>query len=310
MLSILIFEFILGVFLLFGGAELLVRYAEKFAIHIGVKPYLVAITVVGFSTSMPEALTAIIAQLQPNAEDIALGTVIGSNIANIALVLGIVLLIHPVVVTKQMRFREFPFFCVLVMLFFFFMLNHSIGMITGIFLLVLLCIYIAYQIYIHRSDISKDHSDFSIKKLSKELFFSFLGIGVLLLGAYILVTRGEKIATLLYIPQRVIALTLIALGTSLPELAISSVAAYRKKAEIALGNITGSNVFNLLFIVGIAAIIKPLVFDPHFAKFDIPMMIFLAFFLWIYSLFRDKLSRLLGGFLVMSYLVYIFVVVS
>lgn len=271
LLNILLF--LAGFVFLTAGAEFLVRGSSRLALRMKVPAVVVGLTVVAFGTSLPELMVSLIANLQGGgAADIAIGNVVGSNIANFALILGIVSLLRPMSVERQLLFREYPLMLVVSVIFFAIAWDGSIGRIEGIILFLGLLGF-TYFSYTTSRTLPADEQDelvgfvaedvkpergSAILILLRDIGFILLGIVGLLIGANWLVNSATFIAREFGISELVIGLTLVAVGTSLPELATSVVAILRKEGDIALGNLVGSNLFNILAIVGITSMVRPL----------------------------------------------------
>lgn len=299
-----------GILCLYLGAELLIIYAARLAISLGMTPMVVGLTVVAFSTSTPELASTIIAQLKGDHSNMALGTIIGSNIANIGLILGLITLIKPLDIDKQVKRFEAPFTIAITGLLWIFMLNHQINLWMGIILLVGISLYVLKHV------VSVNHASIKTDELEKisdsnKILYSFyiiLGVAFLTLGGYFLIKGAVGLAARLGVSDRVIGLTVVALGTSLPEFAASLVAIIRKLGDVAVGNILGSNVFNILFILGIVSIIKPINFTPKFITQDMPILMGFSVLLWVLVLLQKKMGRLSGVLLLGSYVGYLFYV--
>jgi len=294
-----------GILFLFWGAHQLLRSSVQIALIMGISPLVIGLTLVAFATSLPEALTSIIAQIEKVPGDIALGNVLGSNIANIGLVLGVGLLICPVTIRKRVKTIEIPFLIILSFLLGAIMLKGFVGRWAGFWFLLGAIGYLVFEwIYGKNGEAVSKNS----RPIGRLILFFFLGVLALILGAKGLVDGGVRLARELHVPERIIALSVIAIGTSLPELFTVILAAIKKKEDLILGNVVGSNILNLLLIVGISALIRPIIFTHFMLIYDVPIMIGFAGLLWI-SMWRcEKLHRLYGGlylFLYVGYLVFV-----
>ncbi|MBU1132258.1 calcium/sodium antiporter [Patescibacteria group bacterium] len=304
--------FFIGLVILIKGADLLVDGASSIAKKLKISSLVIGLTVVAFGTSAPELIVNIIASFQGNA-DIAIGNVLGSNISNILLILGITAIIFPLAVTKGTVWKEIPL-SLLAVFVLFFLANDAlidkaafsaISRIDGFILLSFFLIFIIYTIGIARTG---ENNDVSAKKLSqrKAILFVIVGLAGLTLGGKWVVDGAVAIATIFGVSQSLIALTIVAVGTSLPELVTSAVAAYKKQADIAVGNIVGSNIFNVFWILGLSSVIKPLPFKVA-NDMDIFVNILASALLFIFLFIGKKrvLERWQGILFVLLYAAYL-----
>lgn len=299
---------ILGFFLLIKGADFFVDGASKIADRFHIPQLVIGLTIVAFGTSAPEAAVGISAGLKGSAE-IAMGNVLGSNIANILLILGITAIIAPIAVQKSTLRYEIPF-VILVSSILLFMgkLDGYLGRMDGIILWVFMLIFLIYLLNMARkgqSDSMKE--DLSLVHKQENLFKLILitaaGMAAIIIGSDVTVDSATKIATTFHMSERFIGLTIIAFGTSLPEFITSVMAAKKGKADIAIGNIIGSNIFNILFVLGTTAIITPIAFESSFL-FDSIIGI-AASILLFFCVIRKKQATRMGGILMLgSYMVY------
>lgn len=305
--------FIFGLILLILGAEWLVGGSSRFASSLGIKPIMIGLTLVAFGTSAPEAAVGITAVLK-GAQGIALGDVIGSNIANIGLVMGVAALISPLKVEMKLLKREVPIMIGATILLYLTALDLKIGFLDGLLLLTGIILFIGFCFYISRKrpelgEEFKIGTEAILKKRgqrAKSVVLAAIGLVILLGGAYLMVESGVRIARIFGMKEWVIGLTIFALGTSLPELATSVVSAYRKKADIGIGNVIGSNIFNILFVIGIVSMISPLTVEATVLRFELPIM--LAFALILFPLMKSGfvVTRFEGAILVAGYLGFLF----
>ncbi len=295
-----------GLLILLVGGKLLVDGATSIAARLGLSAGLIGLTVVAFGTSAPELLVSITAALK-GASDIAIGNVVGSNISNITLVLGISALIYPILITRSILKLDYTFTVVTTVVFFLLSWNGIISLGEGIFLIILL---VAVNFYffkkITRIGIDDDENS-RPKQRSPIITVSMIlaGIAGLYLGSEMFVDNGVFIAGNLGISERIIGVTVIAIGTSLPELATSVMAALKKETDIAIGNILGSNMMNVLCIIGITAIVRPIEVSTLFIYGDYLWMI--GFTLLLFPLMRINytISRVSGGVLIVGYCAYL-----
>ncbi|MBM4054106.1 MAG: calcium/sodium antiporter [Planctomycetes bacterium] len=309
MLFLQLFLFFSGIASLYFGAEWLVKGASRFACFLNIKPVVIGLTIVAFGTSAPELTTGIIAGIK-HLNDIALGNVVGSNIANIGLVLGITATLFPLTVEMKLLRREIPIILGISALLYLMCRNGTLGRLEGCFLVGGIIIYTCY-IY-RQSDkestiINEEYLVFINKKNTFviDLLFIFIGLATLVGGAHLLVTSAVYLARSFGVSELIIGLSVVAVGTSLPELAISTVAAFRKEADISIGNVLGSNIFNILVVLGITAIIHPLKINASSLRSDMPVMI--IFSLLLIPMIKRKfiLRRGEGIFLLFGYCLYI-----
>lgn len=306
--------FLIGFLFLFKSAELLVEGACCLAKRLKISDLAIGLTVVAFGTSLPELFVNIIASISGDA-DIAIGNILGSNIVNIFLILGISAIIFPLSVTKGTVWKEIPFALLAVILAGIMANDHWIGnpafsVLTRIDGLILLAFFVIFLYYV--SGIAKEIPGLREQLHPKELTMSktLILITISLIGLWIgsrwVVEGAVYVASLLSLSQSFIGLTIIAVGTSLPEFATSIVAAYKKKSEIAVGNVVGSNIFNIFFILGISSVIRPLPFNKAL-NIDIGITI-LASFLLLLCMFtgkKHKLDRWEGVVFIVLYIGYI-----
>lgn len=252
-----------GLIMLFIGAEGLIRGSSNLAIKIGITPLVVGLTVVAFGTSTPELVVSLKAALLGNSS-ISLGNVVGSNIANIALILGVAALIRPLDVHANVIMREIPIMIVITVLFLFLLIDGELGFIDGLIFVIGLVIYLIVNVLLARKEKNPEvDSEFKEGLKSKlgvpvSMVLMLAGLGLLILGANLFVQSAVAIAKMFNVSDAIIGLTIVAIGTSLPELITSIVASYKKEADIAIGNVVGSNIFNILGILGITALIIPI----------------------------------------------------
>ena len=251
--------FIIGVLFLYKGSDLLVDGVSKTAAQLGVSALIISVLLVGFGTSAPEFAISAGAAIQKNS-DISLGNVIGSCVANLLLVLGISSIIRPIKIQKGIIKREMPILLLAtIILVGFSALNlldeyHIIG---GILFLLFFLMFVLFFVHCARKE-RDNNKKVNTGKTAKNILFIIIGIAFVVGGAWLLIESATTIASILKISPFVIALSMVAIGTSLPELVVSAVAAYRGEADIAVGNVLGSNVFNIFLILGFAALFIPL----------------------------------------------------
>lgn len=307
----------LGLVLLYFGAEWLVQGAASLSLKLGLTPLIVGLTVVAFGTSAPELLVSLQANLEdPPKGGFALGNVIGSNICNIALILGVAALIRPINVHQQVIKKDAPILILVTLAFVWMLRDMKISVLEGGILAGGLVIYIAQSIIAGlKSDEEAEVEGMDEEEIEacknasggKVCFFFLLivvGLGVLVVGANRLIEGGVGIAEAFGVPEVIIALSLVALGTSLPELATSVVASSKKQGDIIVGNVVGSNLFNMMAVVGITGVIAPIV-SSDLKSLDVWFMIALTVLGVIFMWTRKRIGRLEGIFLLAIYAAYI-----
>lgn len=306
-----IFLIIAGFALLIGGADLLVRGASSLAIRMQVPEIVIGLTVVAFGTSTPELVVNLVSALK-GSTGIAFGNVIGSNIFNILGILGISALIWPLDVKKATTWNEIPFalltsFVLLILANDNWFLSGAQNLLTRGDGLILLGFFAIFLVYTHKLSKQGSDSESSSKlyPLLPSLGFIIAGLAGLVIGGNMVVGSAVKLARLIGLSEAVIGLTIVAIGTSLPELSTSIVAALKKKPDIAVGNVIGSNIFNLLFIMGITTQIDSL---PYEAAFNPGQYLMIGatclLFIMMFNPRRHRLDRWEGGILVAIYLGY------
>ncbi len=303
-----------GLGVLVTSADLFVRGSAAASGHLGMPPLLIGMIVVGFGTSAPEMLVSAVSSFQGNS-GIALGNAFGSNICNIALILGITALIRPVSVTSGILKRELPVLASATIASAFMVFNGYLSRWEAVFLLFLFAGFLFWS-FVHAVNVEKDSlGDEVAGNLEKEalslkggLVRSAVGLVLLVASSRILVTGSVNIAKALGVSDLMIGLTIVAIGTSLPELASSVTAALRNEHEIAFGNIIGSNMFNTLCVVGIAGTIRPIRIESSVLFRDMPVMAALTASLFITGYgFKGRpgrINRLEGLLLLVSYILY------
>lgn len=301
---------IAGLALLVISGEALVKGAVGFALKFKVSTLVIGVTIVSAGTSAPELFVSIEAALKGHPE-IAVGNVLGSNIANIALILGLTALIFPIRVQMASVRLDWPVMMLASVLLFLFTLNDYIGIMEGIFLFLMLIVYSFVLFYSSRKNNATEEASSEIgeaikmQALWKALLFLLMGIGGLVLGSNLLLKGAIGVASGLGISERVIGLTVVAFGTSVPELVTSCVAAFRKQPDIALGNIIGSNIFNICMILGITAMIKEIPVPAAIFRTDMLVVIGVSFIIFPLMLLGYKLNRWKGLFLFSCYISYV-----
>lgn len=306
------FLFFAGLLILYFGAEGLVQGASSIALQYGIKPVVVGLTVVALGTSMPEFLVNLFAVVADESP-LALGNIIGSNISNIALILGCSALVLPLTVTPEILKREYPIMLGVMVLFYVTALDGRIGALDGslmVFLLIGLGGVLLYET--HQTDTAAvldqiegdlEGADPEMSGLKKAVYV-LGGMAGLALGAHLMVDSAVQIANYLGIATGIIGLTAVALGTSLPELAASMVSAAKSESDMSVGNVMGSNMLNVLFVVGIISIFKPLEVEQRSIMIDFPIMIGFCILLLPIVWSNYRITRVGGTILLTAFLGY------
>lgn len=280
------FLFVAGLLLLIVGAEALVRGASRLAAAVGIAPLVIGLTVVAFGTSSPELAVSLKAALSDQAS-IAIGNVVGSNIFNVLFILGLSALIVPLVVSQQLVRFDVPLMIGLSVLALLFSLDENFGRMDGILLVAGLVAYVWFLIAQSRKANAESQTDAAVQVAARagaasgiiNLILIVAGLALLVLGSRWLVDSAIAFARYLGVSELVIGLTIVAAGTSLPEVVTSVIAAIRGERDIAVGNVVGSNIFNIMAVLGLTSIIAPAGIDvsPAAVRFDLPVMIAVAF---------------------------------
>lgn len=302
---------IAGFVLLLLGGKYLVKAGVVLATRLNVSALVVGLTVVSFGTSAPELFVSVEAAIR-NSPEFAIGNVIGSNIANIALVLAVTAIIFPMPVRSATVKINAPFMILVSILIWLLMLNGLLGMIEGIALTALLITYTVGLIhYSRKKQHSSDRQNVESIGMTKVILLLLLSVAGLAFGSKLLIENAKIIALHFGVSERVIGITVLALGTSLPELATSAIAAFKKEMDISIGNVIGSNIFNILSVLGITSIIKPIPVNKDFLSFDIYWMLGASLLLFIFILpfkggilNRPKAIILFAGYCIYVYLLY------
>ena len=311
---------ILGFVLLYFGAEWLVKGSSSLAGSLGVSPIVIGLTVVAFGTSAPELVVSIVSSLQGKSM-IAIGNVVGSNICNIALILGLSALFQPITCHYAVVRRELPIMLAISLLLLFFSFNSTISRLEGFILFGGIIIYTFANYYFAKKeapggpDEIRAAADFGIQEVAviesrpKMILSIILGIVGVVGGAQMVVDSAVKIMTVLGVSEIFIGLTIVAVGTSLPELATSVTAAIKKEMDISIGNLVGSNVFNILSVIGAAAIAEPISIPGGFIDsglvVDYGVMLVISLLPWLMMFKTPTITRKDGAILLAFYVVYI-----
>jgi cation:H+ antiporter len=292
-----------GLIGLFLGGEALVRGSVGIARRMAIPPLLIGLTVVGFGTSTPELLVSVQAAMR-GVPDIAVGNIIGSNIANILLIVGLTSLVWPIRVSGATLRRDTAVMVAAALVMVPIFASGEIGRLPGLLLVTALAGYLTWA-YLQPGPGSDDDDTAVPTSMAKSALWVAAGLVALMFGARFLVDGSVSIARSLGASEAFIGLTIVAVGTSLPELATSIIAAFRRQSEIAIGNIVGSNIFNVLGILGVTAIIKPVPVADRFLAFDLPIMIAATLALTALLLTRPVIGRGIGLVVLAAYIIYV-----
>lgn len=310
--------FIIGLIIIYYGAEFLVKGASGLARSLGMSPLVIGLTVVAFGTSTPEIFVSVVSSLKGKSM-IAVGNVIGSNICNIALVLGLAALFLPIPGQPSVIRRDIPIMLGVSLYLLVISYNSVIGRLEGATLLAGIISYTVLNYYMARREFKKlmgrtviSRQKTEPKKTGSRLLQTgqvSLGIAGVVAGAELMIDSAIKIMSVLGVSEKFIGLTIVAFGTSLPELATSVVAAWKKEMDISLGNLVGSNVFNILCVLGVASVVSPIFIPGGFIQsgliFDYMVMIFISFLPWLMMRMSYKITRYHGMFLLSLYGAYL-----
>lgn len=307
--------FAIGVFILYVGAEWLVRGAASLALRYGIRRLVVGLTVVALGTSMPEFVINFFAALD-NEDSLALGNIVGSNICNIGLILGMSALVLPLAVRPSTLRKEYPLMMGVMLLFYLLSLDGIVSKLDGLLLVIGLVGFLVFLVIDSRRHARKTtaeelpdvQADDVAAPLWKKALFLVAGIVLLAGGARLMVHAAVTIAESMGINPIVIGLTVVAIGTSLPELAASVVSAMKREADMSLGNVLGSNLLNVLFVVGLVSMINPLTVDTESLNVHFPVMLGFGALLLPLAWTSYRITRLEGGMLItvfFGYLVYL-----
>ena len=306
---------LIGFLLLYFGAEWLVKGSSSLARSLGVTPIVIGLTVVAFGTSAPELVVSLISSIQAKSM-IAVGNVVGSNICNIALVLGLSAVFNPIKSDPSVVRRDIPIMLAISVYLLLLTFNSTLGRIEGATLFSGIIIYTFFNYYLTQKetvraiDIESELKEIGfISSRPKQILLIAAGIAGVVVGAQIVVDNAVKIMTILGVNEKFIGLTIVAFGTSLPELATSVVAAMRGEMDISIGNLVGSNVFNIMSVLGIASLVRPILIPGGFLEsglwIDYMVMIFTSFLPWLMMRKDFTVNRRDGFILLACYVGYL-----
>lgn len=309
---------ILGFALLIKGADFLVEGSSNIAKKFHIPEIIIGLTIVSIGTSMPELFVSVAAALEGHS-DIAMGNVIGSNACNLLLILGLATIIRPIKFQRETRLIEIPM-CLVLSIIFIFLCNtgEGISRLESLILIGLFIMFIAYTIFMGMKGEKFDSKDKKVEvesttniSIAKNIIYIVLGIIGLKIGGDLTVDNAVIIAQQFHISEKIISLTILAIGTSLPELVTSVTAAIKGNSDIAIGNIIGSNIFNMLLIIGVASLINPISYSVAYnmeAVIIVLAMILLALFPVIPP--KNEMSRSNGVIYLLSYILYLVILIN
>jgi len=309
--------FIIGLALLIYGSDLLIQSSVKVSFLLRLTPLFIGIIIVAFGTSAPELAVSLIATIK-HEKAIALGNIIGSNISNIGLILGMCAFINPLEVNKDIFRKELPIMLFSTLLLYALSLDRILSRIDGLVFIILFIVFCF--ISFRKARLSQNHkeiADFKFNRMLKDMnskpllaIFVIISIIFVVWGASLMVKSGVNIAHIFGISPWVIGITVFAIGTSLPELAASLTASFKKVSSISVGNIVGSNIFNILLVLGVVSLIRPITIDsPSVFVFDMPALLLFSIALIIFMRTSFKISRIEGFILIVSYVIFIILLV-
>jgi len=297
---------LLGLVVLYFGAEWLIKGASSIAVGLGIPPLIVGLTVVALGTSLPEFMTNFIAAVLGN-DGLALGNIIGSNIANVGLILGTSALLVPLAVAPSTLKREYPIMMAVMVMFYLLALDGTISRIDGVVLLLGLVSFLGYLVRdVRRRGVGPSEvvaSPDLVMPVWKKALLLTGGIVGLALGAHLMVTAAVEIAEFFQIDPVIVGLTIVAVGTSLPELAASLIGAFRNETDLAVGNVIGSNLLNVLFVVGSVSLVNPLGVSQEALTLHFPVMVGFSLLVMM-AWFGHRLSRVHGVLLLSAFFGY------
>ena len=299
---------ILGFVMLWKGADWFVDGASSIATKLKIPQIVIGLTIVAMGTSMPEATVSIMSSIQGSA-DLAVGNVLGSNVLNVLIILGISALVLPLVVEKDVIFVDIPFVIFSTFLLIIMGLDGTISRIDGCVLVVCFITYMSYLFVKSKKEIKQLEMQETpkTKPIWLSIIFTIIGLACIIFGSRFTINSATFFAKKFGVSDRIIALTIVALGTSLPELFTSVIASKKNNPDIAIGNIVGSNVFNLLFVLSLSALARPLNYSSAFT-IDAIFAVFSVIALFIFILPNKKLNRLAGFIFLLAYAGYFFLI--
>ncbi|ANQ54427.1 sodium:calcium antiporter [Thermosipho sp. 1063] len=301
---------IIGFVLLIKGADWLVDGAVSIALGLGISKIVVGLSVVAFGTSLPELVASLVSVVKGHSS-VSISNVVGSNIANIAIALALAALISNIKIEKNTSMVEIPFMIISTVVFTVLFLREKILMWNyGVVFVSLLIIYLYYLIKSDKEMVEKEFES-EAKVYKTNIAFLLVGVGVLgiWLGGELTIDNVVKIAKYFHLSETFVGLTIVAIGTSLPEIVVSLISALKREQDILVGNIVGSNIFNILFILGVSSLIGTLGIDVKSFTLDLIIMNLLSILLFLFAIFRKKIGKLEGIVFLTIYIIYIYQII-
>lgn len=297
----------LGLALLYAGSEFLVRGAASTALILAIRPVVVGLTVVALATSAPELLVSLMASVK-GAGGISVGNILGSNVINIALVLGISAMIKPISIDRQIVRFDLPYMLGISVVFWILCMDGHIGFADGILLLVLLSLFLLVGIKnSKKKNGAKPVVKSSPRAIAINCTFMLVGLVGLAKGAQMVVQSAIVMARGIGLTEAFIGISVVALGTSLPELATSAVAASRGESDLSVGNVIGSNIFNICLVMGAVGVLNPMIVEKKLLTFEFPLMVFTAIIFALIALGKGRMGRKTGLGFILFFVFYILV---
>ncbi|MBT1247803.1 MULTISPECIES: calcium/sodium antiporter [unclassified Thermosipho (in: thermotogales)] len=301
---------IIGFVLLIKGADWLVDGAVSIALGLGISKIVVGLSVVAFGTSLPELVASLVSVVKGHSS-VSISNVVGSNIANIAIALALAALISNIKIEKNTSMVEIPFMIISTVVFTVLFLREKILMWNyGVVFVSLLIIYLYYLIKSDKEMVEKEFES-EAKVYKTNIAFLLVGVGVLgiWLGGELTIDNVVKIAKYFHLSETFVGLTIVAIGTSLPEIVVSLISTLKKEQDILVGNIVGSNIFNILFILGVSSLVGTLGIDVKSFTLDLIIMNLLSILLFLFAIFRKKIGKLEGIVFLTIYIIYIYQII-
>jgi cation:H+ antiporter len=293
---------VVGIFLLYFGSNWLVTGASEIALSMSIRPVVVGLTVVAFATSAPELLVSLVAASE-GASGVSVGNILGSNVINIALVLGLSALIKPVTINNQMIRRELPYTVAVTILFWVLCMDGNLNRLDGFILVTILIVFLVYSV-LTAKDGNNNKNKQSRRSYVLNVFLIITGLLAIAYGADCVVNSAIFIARSFNFSELFIGISIVAIGTSLPELATSVVAAVKKQSDISVGNIVGSNLFNICLVMGMVGLINPIQINSNLNWFEFPAMVFITLLLYLFAFISQKITRIYGVIFIICFFVY------
>lgn len=293
-----------GLLLLYYGSSWLVNGASDIALSFAIRPAVVGLTVVALATSAPELLVSIVAAHQQSS-GISVGNILGSNVINIALVMGLSAMAKPVTINIDAVSKEIPYLVAVSLLFWGLGFDGDISRTDGVILTMALILFLAYSIVTSRNNQNgEDKTTLTGMRYIWRIAMIFGGIGALAIGAKWVVDAAIFTARSFQFSELFIGISVVAVGTSLPELATSITAAIRRQSDISVGNITGSNLFNICLVMGVVGMFTPISFDPALNRFEFPFMVLLTLMFYYFAARHGHIGRRAGLVFLMGFFIY------